>query len=142
MSAPLQRGPEETLVALSQKQTADLVGATLAVNNYALTAVWDLLPELRSHGLLDPPQVVKRDPGALIEALEGAGYTRGKITWIVAPRLRTLMQKIQAGTLDQLPSAVAAGNEAAATDLLTAIPGVGPRVAATAWMLLTSDPVE
>ena len=110
-------------MTLSQKYVTDLVVATLSVNSYPVTWTWELLPALEEHGLLDPIRVAARDPGELIDALELAGYARGKITWIVAPRLQTLMSEVGAGKLDGLSEAVTAGDEAAATELLTAIRG-------------------
>lgn len=129
-------------MTLSPKHVTDLVVATLSVNSYPVTSTWELLPALGEQGLLDFAGVAARAPGELIDALERAGYRRGKITWIVAPRLQTLMSEVGAGKLDGLSEAVSAGDETAATELLTAIRGVGPRVAATAWMLLTSEPAK
>ena len=127
-------------MSLSEKHVRDLVVASLAVNNYPATDVWALLPAMRELRVLDAEWVANHDNGSIVEALEAAGYRRGKINWIVAPRLHTLMSEIEAGSLDDLPTFIAARDEAAATAALTAIGGIGPRVAATAWMLLTSDP--
>jgi len=127
---------------LSQKHITDLVVAALSVNSYPATWTWELLPALGDGGILNPSKVAALDVGDLIDALEAAGYKRGKITWIVAPRLHTLMSKVADGELDGLTAAVEAKDEETVKALLTAVRGVGPRVAATAWMLLTSKPEE
>lgn len=125
-------------MALSSKHVEDLFVSLLSINNYAVTKTWDLLPQLREAGLTDPKRVAGLDGGVLSRELKSAGYDRGKITDIIAPRLRNLMALIEEGDLDSLPDLVARGDKDGVQASLVAIEGVGPRVAATAWMLLSS----
>jgi len=127
---------------VNQKHVADLVVALLAVNSYPATLAWALLPRLRAAHLLDPAEVARKEAVDLVDGLRRAGYDRGGITDIVGPRLHALMVRIRAGGLDALDAAVAADDKSAARDLLLDVPGVGPRVFETAWLLLTSDTAE
>lgn len=127
---------------MNQKHIADLVVAVLAVNSYPVTRTWALLPRLRAAYLLDPARVAGSDAEGVVRGLRCAGYDRGGITDIVGPRLHSLMPHIQEGSLDALDDAVAARDEGAVRELFVNVPGIGPRVFGTAWMLLTSDRAE
>jgi hypothetical protein len=127
---------------LSQKHVEDLLVAVLSVNNYAVTKTWELLPGLRQSGLTDPMAVADMDAAAVLRRLQSAGYVRGGITDIVAPRVQTLMARVASGELDMLPGLVDAGRRDDARQVLLRLDGVGPRVAATAWMLLSSTPTN
>lgn len=126
-------------MALSPDQVADLLVAALAVNSYPVAQAWSLLPALRGEGLADPAAVVALRNEEIVERLERAGYRRGQVNFIVAPRLHELMQAIHHGRLAALPGLVTSRNEATAIELLRTVPGVGPKVSARAWQLLTTS---
>ena len=123
---------------LPQKHIEDLFVALLSINNHSVTKTWDQLPRLRDAGLTEPKRVAGMEPDLLSARLKAAGYDRGKITDILAPRLKALMMQVDRGQLDSLADLVAAKDEGGVKKILLAIDGVGPRVAATAWMLLSS----
>lgn len=125
-------------MTLSAQQVADLLVAALAVNSYPLVQAWALLPALREQGLVDPAVVAALRNEEIAERLDRAGYRRGQVNFIVGPRLHELMQSIHAGALADLPARVADGDQAAALKLLQTVPGVGPKVSARAWQLLTT----
>ncbi len=125
-------------VTLSGEQVADLLVAALAVNSYPLAQARALLPALREQGLVDPAAVAALRNEEIVERLDRAGYRRGQVNFIVGPRLHELMQAIHQGALADLPALVSAGDDAAALQLLRTVPGVGPKVAAHAWQLLTT----
>lgn len=125
-------------MALAQEYVDDLVVALLSINNYPVTTTWDLLPRLRAGGLTDAQRMVVLDSAAIALRLKAAGYDRGKITDILAPRLRNLLKLANDGALDALPNLVQTGGEESVRSLLLPLKGVGPRVAATAWMLLSA----
>lgn len=126
-------------MALSQKQVDDLIVALLSINKYTVTMTWNLLPRFRDAGLTNPRRVAEMDEGTLLQELKRAGYDRGKITDIIAPRLRNLMVCIRSGDLDTLPTMVGRDDEESVKAKLREINGVGPLVAATAWLLLSSS---
>ncbi len=82
-----------------------LVTALLAVNNYSLEKVWQVLPRLQSEGLTNPGLVASEDLTRLTIRLAQAGYDRGRLTAMFAERLRHLMAAIESGELDGLDGA-------------------------------------
>lgn len=123
-------------MTLTDEQRLDLVVATLATYNFALEKAWGLREQLGAAGLADPARVAGRSTEDVGNALKAAGYDRGGITYIIAPRLVSLMEAAQAGGLDPLAAAIANGDEAAFTACLTTVKGFGPKAAKTAWVLM------
>ncbi len=112
----------------------------LSVNNYPVTDAWALLPSLRAAGLFDAVLVASMEQSEIVARLKMAGYDRGKITEILAPRLQALMRAVEGGELDGVSTIVEAEDREGLRALLLPIPGVGPRVFETAWMLLSTRP--
>jgi len=112
----------------------------LSVNNYSVTDAWALLPALRGAGLSDAALVASMEQSEIVARLKTAGYDRGKITEILAPRLQALMRAVEDGVLDGVSTIVEAEDREGLRALLLPIPGVGPRVLETAWMLLSTRP--
>ena len=75
-------------MSISADHLDAVVAGLLSVNNYRVEAAWELLPRLRNEGLLDVKKVVAMDSGEVARRLVTAGYNRGGITDIVAPRLQ------------------------------------------------------
>ena len=123
-------------MALSDEHVVELVVATLATYQYSLEKAWDLRDALRAGGLCEPAKVAGMDDGDLGNALKAAGYDRGGITYIIAPRVRNLLEAVQAGKLDSLAKALAKGNKDAFTDTLASVKGFGPKSAEIAWELM------
>lgn len=113
-----------------------VVAAMLAANSYSLLRAQEVVPKLRRARLLDPDHVCALGPGPLTVQLASAGYDRGMLTSMFAERLQALVRAVRDGKLDGLDETIAARNEAGAMKMLTAIKGVGPVVARTAWALL------
>jgi len=122
---------------LPDKQIEAIVASVLAVNQYPLEKVWDQLPALREAGLTDPARVAAADIGDIVVRLAEAGHYRGGLAGMMAERLQSAMRAVAEGRLDELPSAVARKDREAAIALLCTVKGIGPRVAGTAWQLLT-----
>ena len=129
-------------MTLSQRHLEDIVLGLLSVNSYPVAASFEILPNLRSRGLLDPEKVMAMDVREVAAHLFDAGYRRGGITDIIAPRLQKLMVAIRNGDLDRLPSVVRAGNSREFSALLLPLPGVGPKVVETAWLLLSNHAAD
>ena len=125
---------------ISQRHLEDILLAMLSVNNYPVTDAWALLPALRTAGLFDAARVASMDQSEIVARLKMAGYDRGKITEILAPRLQALMRAAEDGVLDGVSMIVEAEDRKGLRGLLLPIPGVGPRVLETAWMLLSARP--
>jgi len=123
-------------MGLTSEQRLDLVVATLATYNYRLEKAWALREALAAVGLADPAQVAGRSAEEVGNTLKAAGYDRGGITYIIAPRLVALMEAAASGALDPLADALASGDEAAFAACLTAVQGFGPKAAWTAWALM------
>ena len=96
-------------MSIEQKHIFDLVVALLSVNNLRLEVVWDKRKNLERHGLLDAEKVVNWQCDELVVLMKQADYDRGKLTEIIAPRLKALMERIVAGDLDDLPRLVEGG---------------------------------
>ena len=74
----------------------------------------------------------------LTVALAASGYDRGFLTEMMAMRVQNLMRAIHDGQFNSLPEIVARGDQAQASTVLTSVNGIGPTVAKTAWMSLTT----
>ena len=122
---------------MKQENLDDLAVALLAVNNYSIEKAWGLLPGLHEAGLTSPA-TFPADLGAATVKLASAGYDRGMLTEMFAKRLLALMQKAESGALDELDAFVEADRQDDAVALLVTVPGIGPKVARTAWELLRS----
>ncbi len=83
-----------------------------------------------------PSAVARMDVAELGNALKAAGYDRGGITYIIAPRVLNLMEAIQAGKLDSVPGSLAEGDQEAFSDTLCKVKGFGPKAALVAWQLM------
>ncbi len=123
---------------LNERHLEAVIAATLAVNKYGLEKSYKLLPSLRKAGLTDPVTVAKADAGDVMMRLCKAGYDRGMLTEMMAGRLINLMQAVHSGALDGLNTLVDNRAKGGAMELLCAVKGIGPKVAADAWMLLTT----
>lgn len=121
---------------LSDNSLEAIVAALLAVNRFGLEKAYSLLPALREAGLTRPGKVVNEDLGAVTVRLAQAGYDRGLLTGMMAGRLVTLMQAVDRGELDSFEGLLARGDLEKATSLLCQVYGIGPKVAADAWLLL------
>ncbi|MCA9527524.1 MAG: hypothetical protein KC549_14640 [Myxococcales bacterium] len=122
---------------MKQENLDDLVAAVLAVNSYSIEKAWALLPKLREAGLTTPV-TFPTDLGPATVKLASAGYDRGLLTEMFAKRLLGLMQEAGSGALDELDAFVEADRKDDAVALLVTVPGIGPKVARTAWELLRS----
>lgn len=123
-------------MSISANHLDAVVAGLLSVNNYRVEVAWELLPRLRTEGLLDARRVAAMKPGEVARRLAAAGSNRGGITEIVAPRLQALMSAVNNGELDRLPRALQRGDSEEFARILLRLPGVGPRVAETVWLLL------
>ena len=122
---------------MKQENLEDLVVAVLAVNNYSFEKAWTLLPNLREAGLTTAA-TFPAELGPATVKLASAGYDRGLLTEMFAKRLHGLMQMAVSGALDELDGHVEAGRKDDVLALLVSVPGIGPKVARTAWELLRS----
>lgn len=113
-----------------------LVLAVLAGYSYSLEKAWDLREKIRSAGLHQPNEILGKDVATVGNLMKVAGYDRGGITYIISPRLISLMETIQSGGLDGLADAVEAGLEDRFCALFMTVKGIGPRTAQIAWMLV------
>jgi hypothetical protein len=114
-----------------------MAAALLAVNNFPLEKGQALLPALKAEGLLEPVAVSSMSLEPIISGLVRSGYDRGKLTWMFAERLKTVMGELASGRLDALADALVGQDKAAGVKLLEGVPGIGPHVARTAWTLLS-----
>ncbi len=127
-------------MGLSKARCVELVVVTLATYSYALEKAWGLREALEDAGLCDPAHVLGMDERALGNALKEAGYDRGGITYIIAPRLLALMDAIQAGRLDALDEHLKQRDEGAFRKVVESVKGFGPTASKLAWALML--PVE
>lgn len=123
-------------MALSDEHVVELVVATLATYQYSLEKAWDLRDALRTAGLCDPAAVGAMDVADLGNALKSAGYDRGGITYIIAPRVHSLLEAVGEGKLDSLAEALEQGDEDGFSTTLAAVKGFGPKAAHVAWQLM------
>ena len=122
---------------MKAKYLGDVVVALLAVNRYPLEKAWGLLPALEANGFTDPA-TVPEDIGEATRKLAAAGYDRGLLTSLFAERIQRLMAAAKAGQLDGLDGLVIARKKTEAVALLCNMPGIGPKAAENAWLLVTS----
>lgn len=120
----------------SAKETEVLVIAVLSVSSYSPDRAAQLVPALARERLLDVDRVADADIGEIVVSLTRAGYHRGLVNGIVAPRVIALMQAIRDGRFDDLGDLVRAGNQERAIAALRSVNGIGPHVAQVAWVLL------
>lgn len=128
----------EAAVPLNERHLEAVIAATLAVNKYGLEKSYKLLPSLRKAGLTDPVMVAKADVGDVMMRLCKAGYDRGMLTEMMAGRLVHLMKAVHSGALDGLNTLVDNRAKEGTLELLCTVKGIGPKVAADAWMILTT----
>ncbi len=128
----------EAVVSINERNLEAVIAAILAVNSYGLEKSYKLLPSLRKAGLTDPATVAKADGGDVMMRLCKAGYDRGMLTEMMAGRLVHLMQVVHSGALDGLNTLVDNRAKEGTLELLCTVKGIGPKVAADAWMLLTT----
>jgi hypothetical protein len=120
---------------LSEDQRLNLVISILAGYSYPIYSAWNLKEKLRSAGFADPAIALGRDDATIGNLLKSAGYDRGGITYIIAPRVRSLMEAIASGSLKGLDAAISSNQEANFCKLLLNVKGIGPKTAQIAWML-------
>lgn len=124
------------VMMLEERHVAALLVAALSVNSYSEDRVQSLLPELRRLGLTSPRSDRTWDAADVIAALEEAGYQRGRLNWIIGPRVQALMSAVQSGDLEGIPDCIERRDQEEALQLLVSVPGVGPKVAGRAWALM------
>ena len=128
---PLHRGNLEAIVV-----------SLLAVNSYGLERVYELLPEFRNNGLVDPAKISNAEVPQVMRELYKSGYDRGMLTEMMAGRLIGVMKAVADGRLDILNDLVEKGSKTLTKELLCQVQGIGPKVASDAWMLMTSGDVH
>ncbi len=126
----------ESLMSLSEDQRLNLVIAILAGYSYSLEDAWKLKDKLRAEGLATPAITLGRDDATIGNLLKRVGYDRGGITYIIAPRVRALMESISNGTLDGLDATIQHAREANFCTIFSRVKGIGPKTAQLAWMLV------
>jgi hypothetical protein len=109
---------------LTPQQVECLVVAVLAVNRFPLIQVQAIVPRLRAGGLMEPCRVASMKLPEVIAALESSGYDRGGLTWLLATRVKSLMDALQAGTLDVLGSQIQLDNWGQASLTLRQVHGI------------------
>jgi hypothetical protein len=129
-------------MALSEQNLVELVVATLATYQYSLERAWALAEPLQDAGLCDPSRVAGRDPVDVGNALKAAGYDRGGITYIISPRIVSLMQAVTDGSLDDLTSHVEHRDRDAFGSTLLSVHGFGPKAVEMAWALMAAPADE
>lgn len=123
-------------MAITDQQHEALVVATLATYSYSAEKAWALREELRRHGLFDVAETSRSTVEEVGNALKAAGYDRGGITYIIAPRVISLAAAIQEGALDSLADHVAQSDAFGAKGLIETVKGFGPKSAGIAWELM------
>jgi hypothetical protein len=86
-----------------------------------------------------PPKAAQMDLGELTVALTRSGYSRGLLTSMYGERLQALMKAIASGSLDCIIQHLAAGDRASFVGALQEVFGIGPKVAAQAWNILSGS---
>jgi hypothetical protein len=123
---------------MTDRLLQDLVIAMLATYQFPLERAWALREPLAAAGLMTPEVVLALDTGELGNALKEVGYDRGGVTYIIAPRLRSLLAAARGGLVDELAQRVAARDEAGFRRRLEAVDGFGPKGSGIAWDLATA----
>ena len=126
-------------MSLSEDSLEVISVAILAVYQYPVEKAWKLLQSLRDEGLTVPALTADADIGDVTVRLARAGYDRGLLTEMFAQRIRNLAVAARDGLLDELDGLVATRDKANALALLVRVKGIGPKVAETAWMLLSDE---
>lgn len=105
-----------------------LILSALAVNSFSLRRVWVLKDRLDAQGLFDLKRVAPADPDAIAARLALAGYNRGSLTFIIAPRLVALAGALTPAKQATIASLLAEGKMNDLARVLLALPGIGPTV--------------
>lgn len=121
---------------LTEDQQLDLVVATLATYSYPLEKAWQLREALRSAGFADPATWLGKKVEEVGNALKAAGYDRGGITYIIAPRVISLMEAVAAGQLDVLGASKTLRSRDTFCAELSKVKGFGPKSSGLAWELM------
>ena len=82
---------------------------------------------------------MNKDEATVGNLMKAAGYDRGGITYIIAPRLISLMTAVQSGQLDGLATSIHSNDETAFCKQIESVKGFGPKTAQIAWMLLKNE---
>ena len=122
---------------LSQENLDAILASVLAVNCYGLEKAYSLLPSFRKFGLTDPSKISRTNVGEVMTQLYTAGYNRGLLTEMMAGRLVDLMKAVNSGDLEGFDELVALGKKQEAIKLLCNVKGIGPKVSADVWMLVS-----
>lgn len=125
-------------MSLSKDQILDLVVALLATYNYSLDKAWALRDALEEQGFSEPKTAIGKKPEKVGNLLKKAGYDRGGITYIIAPRVTTLMEAIKDGSLDSLKARLKSQKKKGFCEDLQKIKGFGPKSAGLAWELMSA----
>lgn len=120
---------------MSDRLLQDLALAALAAYNYDLDRAVALREPLANAGLLDPERVLGLDVGDLGNALKAAGYDRGGVTYIIAPRLQSLMAAARDGAIDRARDRLNAADPEGFGAAVREIKGFGPKAAELAWRI-------
>ena len=91
---------------------------------------------MQKANLCDPIAVSRLDEYDVGNALVAAGYDRGGITFIISPRICSLMEAVRSGELDLLKEYLERGDRDAFCATLEAVNGFGPKSAMVAWGLM------
>ena len=124
--------------ALSPLQIDCLLVAVLATYSYPLDKAWALREAMRRQGLGELAKVATSSVEQVGNQLKAAGYDRGGINYILAPRLIALAKDAEAGALAKLPQLVSTRAKDEAITLLESLHGFGPKAAELAWQLLAT----
>ena len=112
--------------------------AVLAVNSWPLDKDWDLMEDLRREELFVPSKVAELSLKQVSQRLVASGYNRGNLTWMIAERLKNVMEAIADGQLDDIVDAVNREDVRTAREILLSLKGVGPVVADNSLLLIRS----
>ncbi|MBN1947322.1 MAG: hypothetical protein JW797_16755 [Bradymonadales bacterium] len=123
-------------MALTAEQVEPLVIAALATYSYSLEKAWELRGAVRQAGLGDTGRVAGLGVQEVGNLMKQAGYDRGGITYIIAPRIISLAQAAQSGQLDGLYDLVARNAREEAVGLIGSVKGFGPKSGGIAWELI------
>ena len=110
--------------------------SVLSVNNWSLERTWACIDQLREADLFEPGAVSKLSVEEIAKRLTSSGYDRGGLTVMMAARLKGVHGAIDAGSLDELPSAVSTKDRQLAVNLMTSVRGIGRKVAEHALLTL------
>ena len=115
---------------------ADVVLAMLSVNNYPVDRTFQHLDELAREGILNPMNLAKWDATETTRRLATAGYDRGEVlTPMMAERLMSLGRFVQKMGREHCEAVLLRQRRDEISALLDRVPGVGPAVLRTLFML-------